>query len=325
MGAPTEEVKDGPGSAGPGSGIEMETDSMGTEPNPRPATPEQIAATAFSIATANNDLEDRKRQLLEILKNWMSACWSYYAGGGKLEGEAATAGELQETVEDQLERLTIWVRRKIRRLERITLVDGATPRDWIRRLKDRVEALEDFAYGASEEFGTDSVLGTAVKADRLAAKITRGIFPDRAEETVLPLEGTTLDIVFDGPPSEEGPRFVEAEVDGAGVKAGEWVEGEDGMWRLKIGLPYVVRRDVPARFLLWKKVEDRSPSVEGTYLCRWLDGAVRLMNLRIFQRSPERGFEREWWSHETLTAQRAPEEWADIPGLDQAAKREATP
>lgn len=44
-----------------------------------------------------------------------------------------------------------------------------------------------------------------------------------------------IDIVFDGPPSVEPPRFVEAEDEsGASVRAGEWIERPDGYWVLRI-------------------------------------------------------------------------------------------
>ena len=43
-----------------------------------------------------------------------------------------------------------------------------------------------------------------------------------------------LDIVFDGPPGPEGPRFVEVEIDGRSVKAGEWIKRPDGFWVLRI-------------------------------------------------------------------------------------------
>lgn len=43
-----------------------------------------------------------------------------------------------------------------------------------------------------------------------------------------------IDIVFDGPPGPEGPRFVEVE-DGTGksICLGEWVHREDGYWALR--------------------------------------------------------------------------------------------
>lgn len=44
-----------------------------------------------------------------------------------------------------------------------------------------------------------------------------------------------VDIVFDGPPSNPAPRFVEVEnPDGSGVNLGEWVERDDGYWVLRI-------------------------------------------------------------------------------------------
>ena len=45
----------------------------------------------------------------------------------------------------------------------------------------------------------------------------------------------TIDIVFDGPPSAEAPRFVGVEdVMGNSVHAGEWVQRQDGYWVLRI-------------------------------------------------------------------------------------------
>lgn len=50
----------------------------------------------------------------------------------------------------------------------------------------------------------------------------------------------TLDIVLDGPPGAEAGRFVEAEIDGRSVNAGEWEEqparygGTGSVWLLRI-------------------------------------------------------------------------------------------
>jgi hypothetical protein len=42
-------------------------------------------------------------------------------------------------------------------------------------------------------------------------------------------------IIFDGPPSHEGPRFIEVENDeGRSINAGEWNQREDGYWELVI-------------------------------------------------------------------------------------------
>lgn len=44
-----------------------------------------------------------------------------------------------------------------------------------------------------------------------------------------------INIVFDGPPAPDGPRFVEVETDdGRSISIGEWVERPDGYWALRI-------------------------------------------------------------------------------------------
>ncbi len=44
-----------------------------------------------------------------------------------------------------------------------------------------------------------------------------------------------IDIVFDGLPGPEGPRFIEVENDqGASINAGEWIERDDGFAALRI-------------------------------------------------------------------------------------------
>ena len=49
------------------------------------------------------------------------------------------------------------------------------------------------------------------------------------------MNGAYIDIVFDGLPGPEGPRFVEVENDeGASINAGEWIEREDGFAALRI-------------------------------------------------------------------------------------------
>lgn len=48
-----------------------------------------------------------------------------------------------------------------------------------------------------------------------------------------------VDLVFDGAPSHEGGRFVETEdLDGHGVRLGDWVDlGRGGYWALRIEVP----------------------------------------------------------------------------------------
>ena len=44
-----------------------------------------------------------------------------------------------------------------------------------------------------------------------------------------------IDIVFDGPSSPEGARFVEVEDSrGKSINFGEWVQRPDGYWALRI-------------------------------------------------------------------------------------------
>lgn len=49
-----------------------------------------------------------------------------------------------------------------------------------------------------------------------------------------PAVAEELDIVFDGPPGPEAGRFVEVEVEGRSVSAGQWFQREDGYWVLRI-------------------------------------------------------------------------------------------
>lgn len=70
---------------------------------------------------------------------------------------------------------------------------------------------------------------------------TLGKHPEESKSEPRGLEGTAddellaevLDVVFDGPPGAEAGRFVEVE-DQSGVKAGEWVERDGGMWALRL-------------------------------------------------------------------------------------------
>ena len=50
-----------------------------------------------------------------------------------------------------------------------------------------------------------------------------------------------INIIFDGPPGPEGPRFIEVETDdGRSIRVGEWQQRKDGNWGLRIvALPLV--------------------------------------------------------------------------------------
>ena len=52
---------------------------------------------------------------------------------------------------------------------------------------------------------------------------------------LLDTESRPIDVVFDGPPSHESGRFVELEVDGFSVGAGEWVQRGD-LWLLRLSI-----------------------------------------------------------------------------------------
>lgn len=44
-----------------------------------------------------------------------------------------------------------------------------------------------------------------------------------------------VDVVFDGPPDHEGPRFIEVEdMEGKSLKAGDWIERPNGQWALRL-------------------------------------------------------------------------------------------
>ena len=52
-----------------------------------------------------------------------------------------------------------------------------------------------------------------------------------------------VDIVFDGPPSHDNPRFVEVESPpGTSIKFGEWVHREDGYWAIRFTRSATERR-----------------------------------------------------------------------------------
>ena len=55
-------------------------------------------------------------------------------------------------------------------------------------------------------------------------------------ERTMPLHA--INVVFDGPPGPDGPRFVEVETDdGHGLGVGNWIERDDGLWSLRIEPP----------------------------------------------------------------------------------------
>lgn len=62
-------------------------------------------------------------------------------------------------------------------------------------------------------------------------KATRSIV---ADDTVEGGENKHVDIVFDGPPSPDGPRFIEVEdATGKSFRLGQWVERPDGKFAIR--------------------------------------------------------------------------------------------
>lgn len=91
----------------------------------------------------------------------------------------------------------------------------------------------------THSYATDTLVKLATQAQhpsevRLAAALALFEQPSRVEAQGESSAAPPLDIVFDGPPGPEGPRFVEAERRGKSVVAGEWLERDDGRWVLRI-------------------------------------------------------------------------------------------
>jgi hypothetical protein len=59
------------------------------------------------------------------------------------------------------------------------------------------------------------------------------------------MDPAAINIIFDGPPGPEGPRFIEVENDsGRSIRVGEWQERTNGCWALRIALPMQTARVV---------------------------------------------------------------------------------
>jgi hypothetical protein len=65
-----------------------------------------------------------------------------------------------------------------------------------------------------------------------------------------------IDIVFDGPPSPEGARFVEVEDSrGKSIDFGEWVQRPDGYWALRIRIDSL-RTNLPKPKAFWSALHE---------------------------------------------------------------------
>ncbi len=88
---------------------------------------------------------------------------------------------------------------------------------------------------------SDAATAALAEVEALRAKLARvealALFAAELQaEEAQPAPSKTIDIVFDGPPGQQAPRFVEVEnAAGASVSVGEWVHRDDGYWVLRIG------------------------------------------------------------------------------------------
>ena len=73
---------------------------------------------------------------------------------------------------------------------------------------------------------------------------------------------SAINIVFDGPPAPNAGRFVEVENDeGQSIRIGEWVEGVNGYWSLRIdklpGTPSKVEEALRRMLKMHEKMMDK--------------------------------------------------------------------
>lgn len=93
-----------------------------------------------------------------------------------------------------------------------------------------------------------------------------------------------IDVVFDGPPSHESGRFVEVEnPDGASVNAGEWINRENGLWALRIGLS--APPDASAREAMRDATREMISANPEAARLEMADMARELRELREFARA----------------------------------------
>lgn len=75
-------------------------------------------------------------------------------------------------------------------------------------------------------------LNNGIDWDKLRERLERPLSEPPTEPMDAP---AAINIVFDGPPGPEGPRFIEVETDdGRSIRVGEWQRRQDGNWGLRI-------------------------------------------------------------------------------------------
>lgn len=96
-----------------------------------------------------------------------------------------------------------------------------------------------------------------------------------------------INVVFDGPPGPEGPRFIEVEADdGCSIRVGEWQERPDGNWALRIAALPRVPQDPgvdPETDLLQRILEKcKNTDLSARHVVGILHSAALLMGSNTF-------------------------------------------
>jgi hypothetical protein len=104
------------------------------------------------------------------------------------------------------------------------------------------------------------------------------------------MDPAAINIIFDGPPGPEGPRFIEVETDdGRSIRVGEWQERTNGYWRLRIPLSLQTARaiqdaDVDPEIDLMKRIlkECENTELSAIHASGVLHSAALLMGSKTF-------------------------------------------
>ena len=103
-------------------------------------------------------------------------------------------------------------------------------------MKPELKAVRRALKEALEQHSAAIVTGDLARSptsdDTLTALAEAALATLRQPASV---EAEPVDIVFDGPPSPKGCRFIEVEdAQGKSVRLGKWVDRGDGTWALRI-------------------------------------------------------------------------------------------
>ncbi|MGN6590958.1 MAG: hypothetical protein ACTHKE_11770 [Sphingomicrobium sp.] len=137
----------------------------------------------------------------------------------------------------------------------------------------------------------DSLKSLCANAEVTAAEAQAELKKARAALATAPTKATThIDVVFDGPPSAQAPRFVECEdSNGKSINVGEWVRRDDGYWVLRIGTAPTKPTEGQVRAITdwpgyWIDGQKVSPQDYIVWLLRQLEAteAVRLPEQKYY-------------------------------------------